>query len=221
MTAEVTLAELRADALQRAPDPPAFDSVIEEAGCQRLAAYYLYSARMAGLIGDGDLPSGRWPPELRGPMERLGLARLAPRTWRGLDAELTSSEQEMRRTGRKLPEFADDWEAVAQQLAAAPHGDDPLAGLASGRSTASRTARWLKEEGISHSVSAGVTLAVSLHPVGAAVGMGTHLVRSRIQTDRDEADALRRLGQVLRSLRDGADAELRASPGSGQDTERR
>lgn len=220
MTGDVPLADLRADALRRAPDPPALDSVIEDAGCQRLAAYYLYSALMAGVIGDGDLPPGRWPPELSGPMGRLGLARLAPRTWRGLDAELTPSEQAMRRARRKIPEFADDWETVAQQLAMAPHGDDPLANVASGRSTASQTARWLKEEGISHSVSAGITLAVSVHPLGAAVGMGTRLVRSRIQTGRDEADALRRLGQVLRSLRDEADSDLRASPGGGRYGER-
>jgi len=41
---DVPLTELLADARHRAPDPPSLDEVVEDAGRQRLAAYYLYSA---------------------------------------------------------------------------------------------------------------------------------------------------------------------------------
>lgn len=71
------------------PDPPALDEVVEDAGRQRLAAYYLYSALLAGIIRDGDLAPSRWPPRLAEPMGRLGLTEFAPRTGRGLDAQLT------------------------------------------------------------------------------------------------------------------------------------
>jgi hypothetical protein len=106
MTTDLPLSGLRANAMRRVPDPPALDEVIEDAGRQRLAAYYLYSALMAGLIGDGDLALPRWPPELAGPMQRLGLARLAPRTWRGVDAELTAAEQVARRGPSRQLAFA-------------------------------------------------------------------------------------------------------------------
>ena len=43
---------------------------------------------------------------------------------------------------------------------------------------------------------------------GTTVGVGTRLVRSRIQTGRREADALPRLGLVLRRLHADADGEL-------------
>jgi hypothetical protein len=105
MAADAQLAELTADARSRAPDPPALDVVIEDAGRQRLAAYYLYGALIAGLIGD-DLAPGRWPPELTEPMQRMGLTRLAPRTGRGLDAQLTPAEQAMRRRPDRQLEFA-------------------------------------------------------------------------------------------------------------------
>jgi len=59
MTADLPLAGLSADARRLAPDLPGLDEVTEDAGRQRLAAYYLYSALMAGLIGPGDLaPAG-------------------------------------------------------------------------------------------------------------------------------------------------------------------
>ena len=106
MTADLSLAELRADASRRAPDPPPLDAVVEDAGRQRLAAYYLYSALLAGVIGDGGLAPAAWPPELAEPMRTLGLARFAPRTGRGLDAQLTPAEQAtLRNPGRRL-EFA-------------------------------------------------------------------------------------------------------------------
>ncbi len=106
MTADLSLAELRADAGRRAPDPPPLDAVVEDAGRQRLAAYYLYSALLAGVIGDGGLAPTAWPPELAEPMRTLGLAQFAPRIGRGLDAELTPAEQAtLRNPGRAL-EFA-------------------------------------------------------------------------------------------------------------------
>ena len=43
------LFELLADARHRAPDLPSLDEVVEDAGRQRLAAFYLYSALAAGL----------------------------------------------------------------------------------------------------------------------------------------------------------------------------
>jgi hypothetical protein len=50
-------------------------------------------------------------------------------------------------------------------------------------------------------------LAVGIYPLGTAAGVGTRLVRQRIRTGRDEADAFQRLGQVLRSLRFQAQGE--------------
>jgi hypothetical protein len=70
MAADAPLAGLRADAWHRAPDPPGLDEVIEDAGRQRLSAYYLYSALLAGVIGTDDLASahGRrsWPSRSSG-----------------------------------------------------------------------------------------------------------------------------------------------------------
>jgi hypothetical protein len=253
------LAEVLADATSRVPDAPGLDAVIEDAGRERLAAYYLYTALIAGVVADQDLAPSRWPAKLAEPMVRLGLSALAPRTDRGLDAELTPSEQATRRSpGRQLQfaqltvdlinhgafgpicgdadsvrlaksdgkdlelemlagdnvvgtcKVADHWELVAQQLASAPHGDDPLADKASGQSFARKAARQLQETGISHGVSYGTTLAVGFFPLGTAVGVGTRLVRRRIRTGRDEADALHRLGGVLQTLRAEAEGELGA-----------
>jgi hypothetical protein len=94
------------DARHQAPDAPALDEVIEDAGRQRLAAYYLYSALLAGLIDGEGLAPGRWPPELAEPMQRLGLIRLAPRTARSLDVQLTTAEQAARRSPDRQAEFA-------------------------------------------------------------------------------------------------------------------
>lgn len=106
MTADLSLAELRADAHRRAPNPPPLDALVEDAGRQRLAAYYLYSALLAGVSDDGGLAPKAWPPVLAGPMQALGLVQLAPRTGRGLDAQLTPAEQAtLRNPGRRL-EFA-------------------------------------------------------------------------------------------------------------------
>jgi hypothetical protein len=227
--------------------------VVEEVGREQLAAYYLYSALVAGLIGD-DLAPARWPAELAEPMQRMDLTGLAPRTPRGLDAQLTPAEQEMRRSPDRQQEFAqlvvelinngafgplcgdadsvrlvrsgdgrgfdlelikgtnvvgtckaeDHWELVAQYLAFAVHGHESVAGAAGAKKTSS----WLKEAGISHAVSTATTLAVSIHPLGAAAGLGTRVIRSRIQAGRDEADALHQLGQALSTLRAQADNEL-------------
>lgn len=260
MTADTPLIELRADATRRAPDAPGLDAVIEDAGRQRLAAYYLYAALIAGLIDERELDPSRWPAKLGEPMKRLGLIALAPRTERGLDAEVTPSEQATRRSPGRQLEFAqltvdlinhgafgpicgaadsvrlakggepsdlelemlagenvvgkckvaDHWELVAQQLASAPHGDDPLADRASGQTFARKVARQLGDTGISHGASAATTLAVGFFPLGTAVGVGTRLVRRRIRTGRDEADALRRLGSALRTLSAEADGEVKA-----------
>jgi hypothetical protein len=105
----------------------------------------------------------------------------------------------------------DHWELVAQQLAGAPHGDDPLADPESGGEfaiKAKKTGKWLKEHGISHGVSKATDIAVGVYPLGTTIGVGTRLVRSRIQTGRQEADALHRLGEVLRRLHAEADGEL-------------
>jgi hypothetical protein len=250
MTADLSLAELRADARRRAPDLPSLDAVVEDAGRRRLAAYYLYSALLAGVIGDGGLAPAAWPPELAEPMRALDLARFAPGTGRGLDAQLTPAEQAtLRNPGRRL-EFAqlltdlinggafgplcgdadrvrlagpdgvvlelvkggrvvgtcqvkDHWELVAQHLAGMP-----LAETGSAPGSASRVARQLKETGIAHAVSAGTVLAVHVYPLGTIAAMGTRLVRARIQAGKDQADALRRLGQDLHTLRAQADGEL-------------
>ena len=253
--ADAELAGLATDATRLAPDLPTLDDVVEAAGRQRLAAYYLYTASIAGIAGDDVLSPERWPPALAGRLDQLGLRRFGPRTERSLDAELTASEQSVRRSSGKHFAFAqltadlinrgafgpcsgdadsvrlaqasdregydlelladgkvvgkckaeDHWELVAQQLASAPHGDDPLASPDSGLEFAKKTGSWLKEHGISHGISKATYLAVGVYPLGTTVGVGTRLVRSRIQTGRSEADALHRLGDVLRRL--GADAE--------------
>src|ERR1700758_4413248 len=106
MAADVPLAWLRTDAVRRAPHPPRLDELIEDAGRQRLAAYYLYSALLAGVIGPDSLAPARWPPGLAEPMRRLGLARFAPRTARGLDSQLTPAEQATRKSSSGQFEFA-------------------------------------------------------------------------------------------------------------------
>jgi hypothetical protein len=238
------------------PDPPPFDAIVEDAGRQRLAAYYLYSALAAGLMSPGDLASGRWPPAVAEPMRRLVLARLAPGSGRGLDAQLTPAEWGRWRSPDRAAGFArlvvdlinhgsfgplcadadrvrlapadgrgpdleliqgedvvgtcavaDHWELVAQHLAGLPLHRRPEAGT--GRpGSAQWAARELEETGISHAVSATVTLAVSIHPLGAAAGLGTRLVRSRIRSGTDEAAALGDLGAELRALRAQDDREL-------------
>src|ERR1700729_2909970 len=257
MTTDLPLTGLRPDAIHQVPDPPTLDEVIEDAGRQRLAAYYLYSALMAGLIGDGDFAAVRWPPQLAGPMQRLGLARIAPRPGRGVDPELTAAEQVARRGPCRQLEFgqllvdlindgafgpmcgdadrvrlgasaergglevelirgdrvvsvckvADHWELVAQHLAGAPlRRSLPRADSAPGseRTMPDR----LKDSGIAHAVSLGATLAVSVHPLEVAAGLGTRLVQARLHAGREQADALQRLGWDLRALQARADGEV-------------
>jgi hypothetical protein len=256
MPADVSLADLRGDACRRAPNPPRADQLIEDVGRERLAAYYMYSALWAGLIGDDDLAPSRWPPELAEPMQRLGLTRLAPGTGRGLDAWLTPDERATRRGQDRQVRFArflvdlintgafgplcgeadhvrlaepgdggdlnlelikghrvvrtcpvrDHWELVAQHLAGAPLRLS--VGEAGGPKFEGTLTRQLKEHGISEAVSLGTTLAVGIHPLGTAAGLGTRLVRTRLRAGHDQADALRRLGQDLGNLRDQADGEL-------------
>lgn len=258
IAADASLGELNADAGSRVSHLPGLESVIEDAGRQRLAAYYLYGALIAGVIDDDMREPSRWPAQLADPMRRLGLGRLAPRTERGLDAELTPAEQAARRSAGRQYEFgqlvvdlinqgafgpvcgnadgvrlarasdreafdlellageevvgkckaADHWELVAQQLASMPHGDDPLADRSNEYAFASKIARRLEETGISHAVSRTTDLAVGVYPLGTTIGIGTRLVRSRLRTGRQQADALRRLGQALRSVRAQADGEV-------------
>lgn len=255
MTAETPLTAVRDEGRRRVPHPPALDVVVEDTGRQRLAAYYLYSALMAGLIRDDLLPA-RWPPTFAEPMERMGLTRFAVKTGAGLDAQLTPAEQAARRSPGRASLFArllvglinqgafgplcgaadsvrvepgpgdeadlallkgqnvvgtckvqDHWELVAQHLAGLPvFGPDAEAGQS--RTTEERVASQLEETGISHAVSLATTLAVSIHPLGAAAGLGTRLVRARIQTDRNEADSLRYLSDGLRAVRDAAYGEV-------------
>jgi hypothetical protein len=106
VTVEEQLAGLRADAVGRVADLPPLDAVLEDSGRERLAAYYLYSALLAGLIGPDELAPARWPPELAEPLRQRGLARFAPRTGRALDAELTPAEQATRRSPGRQLEFA-------------------------------------------------------------------------------------------------------------------
>jgi hypothetical protein len=103
-TADDRLADIRSDNELRAAEPPSLDQVLEDVGLQRLAAYYLFSALIAGLISD-DLAAARWPQEFADPMQRLGLRRLAPRTRRALDAELTTAEQATLRSVHREQEF--------------------------------------------------------------------------------------------------------------------
>jgi hypothetical protein len=238
------------------PDPPALDEVVEDSGRQRLGAYYLFTALLAGIIGNDDLAPSRWPPRLAEPMRRLGLARFAPRTWRGLDVQLVSEEQAELRSQDRQRQFArllvnlinrgafgprcgqadrvrltgsgdrddtvlelvrqghvvgtcqvqDHWELVAQYLAGAPLAG-PVIGTVTAPGWHHAAARQLKETGIAHAVSVGTTLAVSVYPIGAAAGIGTRLVRSRLRAGKDEAEQFRRLGQELAALRSQADAE--------------
>jgi hypothetical protein len=257
VTAKPSLTALADDAHRRVPSPPALDALIEDAGRQRLAAYYLYSALVAGMIGDDELPPPRWPPQLAEPMRRMGLTRFAPRTGRGLDGQLTPAEQAARRSPGRQSLFAlllvglinqgafgplcgdadsvrltepgqdgsedlelikdqrvigtckveDHWELVAQHLAGAPLLDQD-AGPAGPRTAEAKLASQLKESGISHAVSLGTTLAVNIHPLGAAAGLGTRLVRARIRTGQDQAGWLRRISEDLVTLRADDDGEL-------------
>jgi hypothetical protein len=254
--ADAQLAALRDDACRLAPDPPGFGQVIEEVGLQRLAAYYLYSALIAGVIGDDDAAIARWPAQLAEPMERLGLTRFTPRTRRGLDAQVTAAEQATLRNPDRQLEFARlvvdlinqgafgplcgqadrvrlaesasgagvgmdlellsaervvarctaqaHWELVAQHLAGVAQVQASSAGAVAPHTVSSQ----LKETGISHAVSATITLAVAVHPLGAAAGLGTRVIRSRIDSDREEADALHHLGSILAALRAEADSQL-------------
>ena len=266
MTSEDQLAGLCVDAVRRVPDPPELDAVIEDSGRQRLAAYYLYSALLAGVIGPDHLVPARWPPELAEPLRRLGLARFAPRTGRALDAQLTPAEQATRRSPGRPLEFAQllvdlinggsfgplclaadsvrlrshgdrlgsdmelelelikagrvvgtcpvrgHWELVAQHLAGAPLGG-PAPGAGSSQRPARTTfTRRLTDTAVPHAVSVGVAFAVSVHPLGTIAGEGTRLIRARIEAGRDQADALSRLGQGLRTLRAQADGELADLP---------
>ncbi len=254
---DATLVELLADARRRAPDPPSLDVVVEDAGRQRLAAYYLYSALAAEVIGPGDLAPARWPQELADPLRRLDLTRFAPRTGRGLDAQLSPAEQATWPSPDRQVRFAQllvdlinhgafgplcgeadrvrlaravggrdldleliqgqrvvgtcavkhHWELVAQHLAGMPLHSQ-IAEAARGPGSIQRAEHQLQETGIAHAVSAGVTLAVSIHPLGAAAGLGTRLVRARIRAGLDEADALGALGEELRTLRAEADREV-------------
>jgi hypothetical protein len=105
MAAEDELAGLCAEAYRRVPGPLGLGEVIDDIGRRRLAAYYLYAALLAGVIGDDGLPPEQWPPELAEPIARLGLTRFAPRTGR-LDAQLTPAEQATRRSQGRPLEFA-------------------------------------------------------------------------------------------------------------------
>jgi hypothetical protein len=257
MVADDRLAEQLADARRRVPDPPSLDEVVEDAGRQRLAAFYLYSALCAGVIGPDELAPGQWPHELAEPMRRLNLTRLAPKAGRGLDAQLTPAQQGMWRSPDRQGKFrqllvdlinhgafgplcgdadrvrlarADDergpdlevmegqrvagtcaakdhWELVAQYLAGMPLHGRP-AESASKPGSKQTVARQVREAGMAHAVSVGVALAVSIHPLGAAAGLGTRLVRSRIQVGRDEAGALSALGEEVRTLQARTDHEL-------------
>jgi hypothetical protein len=254
--ADVPLVALRDDATRLAPDAPDLSQVIEDVGLQRLAAYYLYSALVAGLIGDDETAPAQWPPQLAEPMQRLGLTRFTPRTRRGLDAQLTAAEQAAlqnpdRRLGFarlvvdlinggafgplcgqadsvRLAESASSdehdvdlellssgsvvarcstqahWELVAQYLAGVAQVQASSAGAVSPHKVSSQ----LKETGISHAVSATITLAVAVHPLGAVAGLGTRVIRSRIESDHEEADALHQLGNILTTLRTQAHSEL-------------
>jgi hypothetical protein len=250
-----TVTALREDGRRRVPDPPAFEAVVEDTGRQRLAAYYLYSGLVAGMIGE-DLAPAQWPPKFAEPMQRMGLTRLATRSGPGLDAQLTPAEQAARRSPGRQSLFAqllvglinqgafgplcgaadsvrltgpgpdadlelikgqdvvgtctvqDHWELVAQYLAGLPVLG-PGAETGQSRTTQEKVASQLKETGISHAVSLATTLAVSVHPLGAAAGLGTRLVRARIQTDRNEADSLQYLSDELRGLRNAAHGEIR------------
>jgi hypothetical protein len=82
----------------------------------------------------------------------------------------------------------DHWELVAQYLAGAPLGG-PLAEAGSIRGSARTVARRLADHAIPEAVSAGVSLAAHLHPLGTVAGLGTRLIRSRIQAGRDQASA--------------------------------
>jgi hypothetical protein len=93
---------------------------------------------------------------------------------------------------------------VAQHLAGAPLGGPP-AQAGSTREPA-RTVAWrLANRAIPDAVSTSVTLAVHLHPIGTIAGLGTRLIRSRIQGGRDQADAFHRLSQDLGTLRAQSD----------------
>jgi hypothetical protein len=107
MAPEGSLAALCDEARRRVRRPPEFSELIEDAGRQRFATYYLYSALLAGVIdGDDDLEPARWPAKLAEPMQRLGLSGWAPRTRRGLDAQLTPAERASLRSHDRKSEFA-------------------------------------------------------------------------------------------------------------------
>jgi hypothetical protein len=137
---------------------------------------------------------------LDGDADRVRLARADD--GRGPDLELMQGQRVVGACAAK-----DHWELVAQYLAGMPLHAQP-AETASKPGPKQTVARRLRETGMAHAVSVGVALAVSIHPLGAAAGLGTRLVRSRIQAGRDEADALSALGEEVRTLHAQADREL-------------
>jgi hypothetical protein len=66
----------------------------------------------------------------------------------------------------------------------------------------------------------GTTLAVQVQPLGVIAGLGTRLILARIQAGRDQADAFRRLGQELWTLRVQADGELPEDAAERREAER-
>jgi hypothetical protein len=130
--------------------------------------------------------------------------RLAePSDGRDLELELIRNS----RVVRTCP-VRDHWELVAQHQAGAPLrmtvGDVGSAPRFQGR-----LAQQLKEHGISEAVSVGTSLAVGVHPIGAAAGLGTRLVRTRLRAGHDQADALRRVGDDLRTVLAQADDDVK------------
>jgi hypothetical protein len=129
---------------------------------------------------------------LCGVADRVRLAESASSDRRGLDLELLNGSSVVARCSAEA-----HWELTAQYLAGVAQDHASSAGAVRPH----KVTRQLKETGISHAVSATVTLAVAVHPLGAAAGLGTRVVRSRIESDREQADALHRLGDDLRALR--------------------
>lgn len=136
---------------------------------------------------------------LCGQADRVRLAESASSDKRGIDLELLSAGTVVARCSAQA-----HWELVAQYLAGVAQQYASSAGAVRPHKVSSQ----LKETGISHAVSATITLAVAVHPLGAAAGLGTRVIRSRIEADREQADALHQLGNVLTTLRAQADNQV-------------
>lgn len=143
-------------------------------------------SEFAGLLVDL-INSGAFGP-LCGDADRVRLAA---------SADSRDQNLELIKDGRVVASCSvrAHWELVAQHLAGAPLGATAPV------QREDHAVSWLKRSGVGHAVDAAVVLAVHIHPLGAAAGLGTRLVQARLEAGREQSNALGRIGSELSEIR--------------------